>query len=163
MTDTDWTEWSREAKRLMQDRTDAWQGEWQVNDGTPYRWTLDPPELVFERSRDLLVAHVTVVGTRSQSEGTFLWAWANEAMPDAALADLDQVRAFGAKHELTLVIDAEWPGGHAESLEALMIAARLLDAKGVFVDDTGDVTIYFAIRSFEIRVGESTDRRSADA
>jgi len=158
MTNRDWAAWSREAKRLMQDRNDVWQREWEIDDGASYRWTLDPPELMFERIQDVLVAHVTVVGTCSQSEGTFLWAWANESMPAAAVRDLDMLRAFGAQHDLTMLIDPEWPAGHGESLEALIVAGRILDAKGTYVDNTGNVTIYFALRGFETRRADSTSR-----
>lgn len=135
----------------MQERNGAWQREWELPTGAPFRWTLDPPELVFQRGAGLLVADITVVGTCSQHEGTFLWGWANETMPEAALRGLDRVRAFGEEHDLGLLVDAEWPAGHAEALEALIIAGRLLDAEGVFTDNTGDVTIYFALRGFRAR------------
>ncbi|MEC7518638.1 MAG: hypothetical protein VYE22_02175 [Myxococcota bacterium] len=91
------------------------------------------------------------LGTCSRQEGTFLWGWANETMPEAAFRDLERVRAFGEEHDLGLLVDAEWPAGHAEALEALIIAGRLLDAEGVFTDNTGDVTIYFALRGFRAR------------
>ena len=155
MADTDWAAWSRESRRLMQARNDAWLSRWELEDAS-FHWTLDPPELVFHRSGDDVVDDIIVVGTCSRHEGTFLWAWANETIPEAAQVGLDEVRDFGAEHDLGILIDAEWPAGHAESLEALIIAGRLLDAEGVFAAGTGDVTTYLAIRAFRARPGGGT-------
>jgi len=151
MTEVDWAAWSREARALMQRRNTEWRSKWQLGDGAAYRWSLEPAELVFPRSDDEVVADITVVGTCSQSEHSFLWGWANDSMPEASVRALSPVRAFGEEHDLGLLREAEWPAGHSESLEALVLAGRLLDAEGVFVDPMDDVTIYFAFHSFRSR------------
>ncbi len=146
---TDWSGWSREAGRLMQERNAAWQERFRLG-GHAYRWHLDPATLRFERESDAVVARVCVVGTASEHEGTFLWSWANEAIPATARLGLEAVREFGARHGLLLLTTPEFKGGRAEGLEVLAVSGRVLDAQGVFVDRKGDVTMFFALMGFDV-------------
>jgi hypothetical protein len=93
-------------------------------------------ELSFERDADHVVADLCLVGTASEMAGTFLWAWANDAIPAGAKLGLDAVRSFGTTHDLPLLTTPEWPGGRAEGLEMLAIAGRVQDATGGFVVPT---------------------------
>jgi hypothetical protein len=68
-------------------------------------------ELSFERDADHVVADLCLVGTASEMAGTFLWAWANDAIPAGAKLGLDAVRSFGTTHDLPLLTTPEWPGG----------------------------------------------------
>ena len=145
-TATDWGEWSREAVALMQRRNEAWQAQYQLK-GAAYRWDLDAGSINFEIEARSVRADITVVGTASTCEGTFLWAWAN-TFPAHVLHGLEAVREFGRINDLALLTTAEWPGGHAELLEMVAVAGRILDGDGVFVDTSSDVTIGFVLRNF---------------
>ena len=98
-----------------------------------------------------MVADVCVVGSASKAEGTFLWAWANETIPDEAKRDLEKVRDFGLEHDLGLLTEPAVAGGRAEGTEALAIAGRILGADGVWVDERGDLTVFFALSKFRAR------------
>ncbi|MCB9601183.1 MAG: hypothetical protein H6721_25295 [Sandaracinus sp.] len=148
MTTTDWGAWSREAKAEMQRRNDAWTQRWALS-GVPYEWSLDDAQIVFRRPDDEVVARLVWLGSHSRSEGTFLWSWANR--PVAAAAGVEAVRAFGEAHELGMLCEAEWPAAEAESLEAGIVAARVLDAEGLFVAAAGELTLYFALFDFRPR------------
>src|SRR5438067_2465532 len=84
----------------------------------------------------------------SACEKTFLWAWANEAIPLGAQDRLLDVRAFGATHGLDLLTTAEWPAERAEGLEMLAVAGRVPDADGVFVDSVSDLTLFLVLHRF---------------
>ena len=101
-----------------------------------------------------VIADICVIGSLSQSEGTFLWAWANEAIPPQARRGLEGVREFGERNALGLLTRPEWPSDAAGGLEAAAVSGRILDARGVWVAPTGDVTLYFALSNFR-----SEDRR----
>ena len=60
------------------------------------------------------------------------------------------MRAFGIEHQLARLIDNEWQGGRAEGLEMAAIAGRVLNAEGVFIENMGDVTMFFALSNFRI-------------
>lgn len=149
---TDWPEWSRQAVAEMQARNRAWVARFSL-ERAPYRWDVDSALLTFVRADHRVVADVCLIGTASRSEGTFLWAWANEAIPDGAKRGLSAVRAFGVRHDLPLLVTPEWPGGRAEGLEMLAVAGRILDASGGFVDENEDLTFFFALSGFRAQPG----------
>ncbi len=149
MTTRDWSAWSRESVALLQRQNDAWRSRFAL-DGRPYRFDLHASRLTFDREADHVEATLALVGTTSQHEGTFLWSWANDGVPRSATSRLDEVRAFGELHDLTLLVDAEWPGARAEGLEMLAVAARVLGAEGSLVHEAGPVTHYFALFDFRV-------------
>lgn len=152
MSITDWAEWSREAVAEMQARNQDWLARFSLQ-GSPYRWDLDSAALTFTRGGDRVTADLCVIGTVSRSEGTFRWAWANAAFPPITTQDLGLVRAFGETHDLPLLTTAEWPGGRAEGLEMLAAAGRIQDAAGGFVDQAGDLTLFFTLHRFRVLPG----------
>lgn len=143
----DWGEWSREAVQLMQERTNAWVRDYSLQD-RHYHWSLDDAKLVFPSEGDEVIADICVLGSLSVSEGTFLWAWANEAIPSQARRGLERVREFGEENGFEPLTKPEWSADRADGLEMTAIAARVLDAAGVWVAPTGDVTLFFALSNF---------------
>jgi hypothetical protein len=157
---TDWAEWSREAVAEMQARNRAWLEHFSL-ERAPYHWDLDTAELTFTRAGDSVTADICLVGTVSEAEGTFRWAWANDAIPSVARQGLDVVRAFGEAHDLPLLVTSEWPGGRLEGLEMLAVAGRIQQASGGFVDEAKDVTVLFTLSRFRVRPGTAGDRPAA--
>jgi hypothetical protein len=149
---TDWSEWSRQAVAEMQARNRAWIARFSL-ERAAYRWDVDSALLTFTRADDRVVADICLIGTASRSQGTFLWAWANEAIPDGAKRGLAAVRAFGARHDLPLLVTPEWSGGRSEGLEMLAVAGRILDASGGFVDETEDLTFLFTLSGLRAQPG----------
>ena len=133
---------------LMHERNRDWTSRFEL-ESAPYTWDLEQATITFARPDDLVIGDICIVGTAAESTGTFLWAWANEALPQGAWAEIDAVREFGRLHSLELLTDAEWPGGRAEGLEMLAAAGRILDAEGAWVDTSGDLTLFFLL--FDLR------------
>jgi len=146
----DWSTWSKEAVRLMQARNDGWMREFNLS-RSQYDWNLDTAQILFRSDTADVVADICVVGSVSEAEGTFLWAWANEAIPCQARRGLEKVRAFGESNGLDLLTIPEWGGSRPEGLEMAAVAARVLDAAGVWIDACGDVTLFFALFRFRPR------------
>jgi hypothetical protein len=143
----DWQSWSREAVRLMQERNRAFVERFGFA-GRPFLWNLEAAKIAFHSDGGAAVADLCVVGTVSEREGTFLWSWDNEAIPQRARQRIDEVRAFGTAHDLSLITTAEWSGGKAEGLEMMAVAGRILDAEGVFVVPDGDRTFFLTLHRF---------------
>jgi hypothetical protein len=72
-------------------------------------------------------------------------------IPPVARQGLELVRTFGEAHDLSRLIEPEWPGGRPEGLEMLAIAGRVQDASGGFVEATGDHTLFFTLSNFRVR------------
>lgn len=145
--DRDWGAWSRECVRLMQARNQAFLARFGLSD-QPYRWNLEEGQMAFLLTESAVVADLCAVGSVSDSAGTFLWGWANEAIPPQAKQRLHEVRGFGERHDLGLLVSPEWAAGRAEGLEMLAVAGRILDADGTWVDPQGDVTLLFTLHQF---------------
>lgn len=143
-SEDDWAKWSREAVTIAQERNRAFVERFAIS-GQAFRWDLEAAQIAFVSGQYAVVADLSVVGSTSQAEGTFLWAWANQAIPRRAQERMHEVRIFGERHDLGLLTTAEWPGGRAEGLEMLAVAGRVLDAEGVFVAPDGDRTLFFTL------------------
>ena len=147
MNDQDWGAWSADAVSLMNSRNRAWIERYQLT-GASYVWDLNSATIAFDAGSSRVVADLCLVGTASKAEGSFLWAWANDDIPAGAKRDLEKVRAFGDEFDLGLLTTPSHHGGRAEGLEAVAIAGRVLDADGVWVDERGDLTLFFALFNF---------------
>jgi hypothetical protein len=64
---------------------------------------------------------------------------------------LARVREFGRVRALKLLSVPQWPGGRLEGLEMAAVAGRILDADGIWVEEAGDVTMFFALSNFRKR------------
>ncbi|MCD2514357.1 DUF6882 domain-containing protein [Comamonas endophytica] len=142
---TDWTAWSREAAESMVRNNAQWPREYGLDAAPACTWDLESATLTFEGSLGPVVATACLVGTTSDSEGSFVWSWANEAIPRQHGQALEVVHEFGREHQLALLTTARISGGRPEAMECLGIAARLQRAVGTFIDQQGDVTLYFTL------------------
>jgi hypothetical protein len=133
----------------MNAQNEAWTSRFDL-ERARFRWDLAAAELRFERATDHVVVDLCLVATVSEPAGTFMWSWANDAVPDAAKRGLDVVRAFGARHDLPRLTDPEWPGSRADGLEMLAIAGRLQDASGGFIDKEGELELFFTLHRFRV-------------
>ncbi|MEG0053998.1 MAG: hypothetical protein RR715_12115 [Comamonas sp.] len=149
-TQPDWAAWSREAVEMMVARNAEWPPQFGLQGSPKYRWDLDQATLVLEGPLHEVVATVCLVGTTSDSEGSFLWSWGNEAVPQQHGQALEAVHDFGRENHLALLTTARIQGGRPEATECLCIAARLQRAIGTFIDQQGDVTLYFSILHMQL-------------
>jgi hypothetical protein len=111
--------------------------------------------------RDCVRADICVIGTVSHAQKAFRWAWADDGIAPPARHGLDLVRAFGETHDLPQLTTPEWSGGRAEGLEMLAIAGRIQNARGGFVDEAEDLTLFFTLSHFRVRPGADADRPAA--
>ena len=146
-TPTDWAAWSRDAVQLLQKRNADWTAKWNLT-GASYSWDLPTGKIRFRGKDGDVIADLSCVGTASRSEATFLWSWANDAIPEAARKGIERVREFGRQNDLPLLTTSESPGGEAEGKEIVAIAARILDAEGVWIERSGDLILFFALCGF---------------
>jgi hypothetical protein len=135
----DWGAWSREAVSMMSARTTALLAKHALPTGAPYRWQLDRAVLVVGDVEFPLVTVGTVAGD------SFMWGWANEAIPAVAKRGLERVRAFGETNDLGLLCSPCVPGGLAQAKQCVALAGRVLDAAGVWLDATAHGHIAFVL------------------
>ncbi|MDH0900152.1 hypothetical protein N5C12_12380 [Comamonas aquatica] len=151
---TDWAAWSREAVETMVARNAEWPRQFGLQGHPTYRWDLERALLVFEGPLHEVVATVCLVGTTSEREGSFVWSWANEAIPPVHGQALEVVHEFGRDHHLALLTTPRIQGGRPEATECLCIAGRLQRAVGTFIDQQGDVALCFTILHLQVAVDD---------
>ena len=67
---------------------------------------------------------------------------------------LEVVHEFGRDHHLALLTTPRIQGGRPEATECLCIAGRLQRAVGTFIDQQGDVALYFTILHLQVAVDD---------
>jgi hypothetical protein len=148
--ETDWAAWSREAVETMMVRNTEWPRQFGLHSAPHYHWDLQSASLVLQAPLHEVQGTVCLVGTSSESEGSFVWSWANANIPAQHGQALEVVHDFGREHRLALLTTASIPGGRPEATECLCIAARLQRAIGTFIDQQGDITLYFSILHLQV-------------
>ncbi len=147
----DWSRWSQEAVAAVSVMNDRWMDRYELH-GAKYVWNLDEGLLRLEVGHRSVEASICVVGTAS--DDGFLWGWANDSLPRLVTRALDRVRAFGEEHDLPLLTTGKLSGGSAQGKECAALAARILDADGVFLDRADNITVFFVLANFrETSVG----------
>lgn len=147
---TDWAAWSREAAESMVARNALWPQEMGLHEPLQCSWDLERSLIVFEAPLHEVIATVCLVGTSSDTENSFVWSWANEAIPVQHGQALEVVHDFGREHKLALLTTPSLQGGKPVAMECLGIAARLQRAVGTYVDQRGDVALYFSILHLQV-------------
>ncbi|MEU2421974.1 DUF6882 domain-containing protein [Streptomyces sp. NPDC007851] len=97
-----------------------------------------------------LTGRLTLIGSVSVSQQTWLWSWANESLPPAALGDMERVRRCGEENGYPVL---PWPGfKHDPQLvaEARTVAASVLDAAGLWAESMDDVQPHFMIHDLAL-------------
>ena len=135
----DWAAWSRESVALMRTRMAELLARHELAFGSPYRWDLEAGTIAIGSVTFRLV----VVGTVASD--SFLWSWANDAVPELAKVDIERVRQFGIDNALPLLVEPCTRGGLAEGKECLAIAGRILDADGAWISQIDAGHILFAL------------------
>lgn len=148
----DWAAWSREAVENMLARNQEWPAQFGLHPPLTCRWDLERALLAFEAPLHEVIASACLVGTSSEKEGSFVWSWANEAIPMQHGQALEVVHDFGRENKLALLTTPRLQGGEPVGMECLAIAAHLQRAVGTYVERQGDVALYFTLLHLQVSV-----------
>ncbi|MEH0986403.1 DUF6882 domain-containing protein [Micromonospora sp. CPCC 205556] len=111
-----------------------------------YHWSMDDGTIVWSRGgRDFLHGRITVIGSVDHVQRTWLWSWANDSLPSAALGDIADVRRHGEEHAFPLLV---WPSFRADPTpvaQARIVAADVLAAEGLWFEPGDELDLHFAI------------------
>lgn len=111
-------------------------------------WHYDMDEAVLEIfSCGQLVRQfaMTVVGSTSEAENTWLWSWANDALPTASTGGMETVRQFGEAHGHEALVVPEWPAQQPYVGDVVAVAGEILGAAAFFRSSGADVALYMLL------------------
>jgi hypothetical protein len=88
---------------------------------------------------------MTVVGSYSREYGTWLWAWANDDLPEAARAASRRLQALRDTTGFRVFTDPGIEGTEADARDFTALAVHELGAIGCFRCDEGRRVLYLAV------------------
>ncbi len=111
-----------------------------------YDWDLEQATITWSRAgTPLRTARLTLIGTVSLTEASWLWSWANDSLPPAAVGDMRKVLEYGETHRYPVL---SWPSFNSHPglvKEARVVSAAVLDATALWTDQSGDVVLHFLL------------------
>ncbi|MFK4082462.1 DUF6882 domain-containing protein [Kribbella sp. NPDC020789] len=118
----------------------------QLGDDVQYDWDLEQATITWSRAgTPFRAARLTLIGTVSLTESSWLWSWANDSLPPAAVGDMPKVRDHGDAHGYPVL---SWPSFNSHPglvKEARVVSAAVLDATALWTDQSGDVVLHFLL------------------
>jgi hypothetical protein len=89
---------------------------------------------------------VTPVGTHSDEQQTWLWAWANETLPGLARQASRRIQALHDRTGFRVFLDEGTPAKSIDAQDLTALAIHELDAIGLYrVPSEGGPTLYLAV------------------
>ena len=122
-------------------------------------WSVDVADGVLSFA-DGLSYRADLVGSAAADPGTWLWAWANQHLPEGAGAASDRLRRYGREHSVDLLTTpsmplSEPPDGIDPHLAGLL-ATPLLDGDAYFLAQNGPQTLVLVLHDPSLRLGPLT-------
>ena len=94
-----------------------------------------------------VVCPAQVLGTQSDADRTWQWAWANPSVPEAVRRDAELVRSHGERHGIAAFTEAEHRLDRSISPELLaLVASELTDADGYYRGPTDVGAVFVLLR-----------------
>jgi len=109
------------------------------------KWYFDPDNGIFQfESNDgrNLYFKYSCVGSFSEKSRTWKWSWATEHMRDGEREGLAKVKIYGEENELEPLSSGLVNGDEHTGWEMTAIAAKILNALGVYRFQEDDLTFY---------------------
>jgi hypothetical protein len=98
-----------------------------------------------------------IVGSAAAQQGIWLWAWANEHLPDPARAASERLRRYGEEHQIEQLTTGTMPLGEPpqgmDGHVAGLIATPLLDGQAYYLAENGQQTVVLAIYDQSLQLG----------
>jgi hypothetical protein len=143
MTSEEFSKFRHEAIHALMRLNESCDREFQLSAWPRWDYDFERGTLTFSKDNiPRVVAHIQVVGTTSQSSGTWLWSWANSSLPAEVTDVVLRVHAFGEKENLSELIDPSATDDEYLGWAMTAITARILDSKGAYRCPGEDGFIY---------------------
>ncbi|MFJ9692143.1 DUF6882 domain-containing protein [Kitasatospora sp. NPDC101183] len=146
-----WEEVVRAARERARSRQALMVERFGLSGDVQYHWSMDDAQMTWSRDgKVFLVGRLTMIGSVSLAQQSWLWSWANESLPRTVLGDIERVRQFGEANNYPVL---PWPGfnHHPELVaEARLVAASVLDAEGLWADSTDEMQLHFLVHDLEL-------------
>jgi hypothetical protein len=133
LTAEEFSQFRHESIHALKRLNEANEQGFRISSWSRYDYDLDRGTLTFSQEDVVrVVASILVVGTTSQSAGTWLWSWANAHLPESVSEPVKKVRDFGISEDVAELADRYLQDDEYVGWAMTAIAARILDAMGAY-------------------------------
>ena len=150
MDEPDWyRSWRHEALHQLIQKAEHLKSDFNLGRWERWDYDLDAGCLIFSHEgKTRVIANIQVVGSTSTSAGTWLWAWANDSLPQNVATDVMASKLFGEKHGIAELTTELLADDAIENLgwELTAVTARLIEAKGAYRAPTDDGCLFLIFR-----------------
>ena len=141
-----WASLAADALGRMRRRQAATVAGYGLGGDVRIHWSLEYADIVWSRrGRRFLHGRITVLGTAEHTGDTWRWSWAQTSMPEPALGNITEVRAYGEKHSFPPLTSPVLPAGDRPAAQARVVAADLLDAEALWFLGADDADLHFTV------------------
>jgi len=126
-----WDEFLADAMNYLKSQQQRLEKEFRL--GHWERWFYDQKSgtITFSSAGEAgVIADMQVVGSTSNSSGTWLWSWDNPSILPDVKNKILEVRAYGAEHGFERLTDPKWLGDEYDGWEMTAVTAFILKADG---------------------------------
>lgn len=134
--------------REFESKNRAWADRYGI--GTFPRWDYDDTDklLVFsdDAAPSVLCTYVNI-GSLSNKTGTWLWAWANNSLPEPSKEGSQKALLYGQKHNITELTDPHFKAEPEDAWTFAAITGHLIGAQALYRPVVDHLEIYMAVMS----------------
>lgn len=133
MTEDQFKDYLHESVHLAIDASQKYQDEFEIGKYARWQYDLEPATLTFSNEGvPYVVADIQAVGSISNASKSWLWAWANDSIPDHLTYSLSVVREFGEKNNILKLTESYWEATEEDGWEMSSITNRLIGGRGIY-------------------------------
>jgi hypothetical protein len=151
MSPEEFSEFCHEAVHALMRLNDVCDREFRLSSWPRWDYDFECGTLTFSKDGIAeVIASIQVVGTTSETGGTWLWGWANSHLPSHVTEAMTKVRSFGESENIPELTNPEVPDDEHLGWEMTSVAARVLGSRGAYrcPGDNGFVYLVFTDLSF---------------
>jgi hypothetical protein len=134
--------------------TEAHQGGWRF--GQQANWGLNQDEGVlrftFADGR-VAEAPAQAVGSYSEADRSWMWAWGNPSISEGLKRDSLRVRQYGEEHAIGRLTRAQWKADMEWAWSMTALTVKLCDAQGAYCGSAGPTRVFLAFG--EVRLSKA--------
>ena len=122
-----------QADSILRARQDTLEARYHLSRYAHYDWDQRSQQIVFSDSGIAkLVARVQFIGDVSTTSNTWLWAWDNPSIDPGLTRIARQIHAYGVKHRLARLVQAQWAASEEDGWEMTAFAVRVSPILGAY-------------------------------
>ncbi|WP_395735696.1 DUF6882 domain-containing protein [Prosthecobacter sp.] len=131
-------------------KTSAHAGAWKLGKEERWDWDGDKGTLIFTFKDKVVRTRAQLVGSYVYSRRSWLWAWANNTIPEDSKSDSKRVREHMVQRRVAGFDHEELFVDEQEAWDFAALACYLTNAEGAYGGGEGDMRAFFTFHEVEI-------------